>query len=93
MKTISYKKVLITGAGAGISQALAVAFAKHNCDLALCDINQEQLKETERLCRQHLTNSSQIICKQLDTSDKDSVYEFAVELKNEFKERVAQSRI
>ena len=37
------KVVVITGAGQGIGKAVAEAFGKEGCKLAICDISQENL--------------------------------------------------
>ena len=39
---------VITGAGSGIGQALALELARRGSDLALCDVNEEGLRETAR---------------------------------------------
>ena len=48
MTTYDYKgkAVLITGAGSGFGRAAALAFARAGADLALSDVQLEQLKET-----------------------------------------------
>lgn len=44
------KLVAITGAGKGIGRAMAVAFAGKGADIALLDLNPQDLKETQALC-------------------------------------------
>ncbi len=40
------KVVLVTGSGRGIGKVIALSFAKLGAKLALCDVNEETLKET-----------------------------------------------
>jgi len=46
MQDLKDKVAVITGAGSGIGRALAVAFAREGCHLALADINEKSLQET-----------------------------------------------
>jgi len=46
------KVALITGAGRGIGQSIAVAFAKEGAKLVLSDLKKEFLTETETLAKQ-----------------------------------------
>ncbi len=46
MKELNDKVAVITGAGSGIGRALAFAFAREGCHLALVDINEQGLQET-----------------------------------------------
>ena len=43
---------VITGAGDGMGRSLAIALATEGCHLALCDIFDDTLDETVRLCRE-----------------------------------------
>ncbi|MBI2571686.1 MAG: SDR family oxidoreductase [Candidatus Schekmanbacteria bacterium] len=49
MKVLSDKVALITGAGSGIGRATAVALARAGCHVALNDVREDGLRETERL--------------------------------------------
>ena len=47
MKSLNNKNVIITGAALGIGRQMAYLFAREKSSLAIIDINEEALKETE----------------------------------------------
>ena len=47
----SDKTVIVTGAAHGFGRAIAVAFAERGAQVWACDVLEEELRETERLCR------------------------------------------
>lgn len=47
---IKGKTILVTGAGRGLGQSMAVALAHHGAHMAIVDLTQEKLVETARLC-------------------------------------------
>ena len=49
MNTFSKKVAVITGAGGGIGREMAMQLAAQGCDLALADISEENVTETQRL--------------------------------------------
>ncbi len=65
------KTAIVTGAGSGIGQALAIALSKANCNLALIDINEEALDLTVDLIADRSIKISKHIA---DLSDEKQVY-------------------
>jgi len=47
---MSNKTVVVTGAGRGIGRAIALRLARHGADMALFDLNGDDLDETSALC-------------------------------------------
>jgi 3-oxoacyl-[acyl-carrier protein] reductase len=47
---ISNKTVVVTGAGRGIGRAIALKLARHGADIALFDLNADDLEEASALC-------------------------------------------
>jgi 3-oxoacyl-[acyl-carrier protein] reductase len=47
---IRNKTVVVTGAGRGIGRAIAVQLARHGADIALFDLNADDIDETSALC-------------------------------------------
>lgn len=47
---ISNKTVVVTGAGRGIGRAIALKLARHGADIAVFDLNADDLEETSALC-------------------------------------------
>ena len=45
-KLLQDKVAVITGAGAGIGKAIALAFAREGCDIAVCDVMEETAQKT-----------------------------------------------
>ena len=71
MKNFRDKRVVITGAGSGIGRSLAVQLSKLGAELALSDIDEQNLEATKALLNRPCF--SQV----LDVSDKDAVYKHA----------------
>ena len=53
IRDFSDKVAVITGGGSGIGQALARELASRGCDLALVDVSNAGLRETQRLVEEH----------------------------------------
>jgi len=74
------KVVVITGAGSGIGQALALAMGTEGARLALSDVNSSGLDET----RQKLPANCEVRTYKLDVSSREAVYEHAERVRRDF---------
>ena len=75
MKNLKNKVAAITGAGSGIGRMLAIQLAAESCHLAISDINEQGLKETEKLVGKGVNVSTHVV----DVSKQDQVIRFAKE--------------
>jgi NADP-dependent 3-hydroxy acid dehydrogenase YdfG len=71
---ISGRTVVITGAASGIGRALAQRLSSHGCPVAIADIDEKGLKETEA------TLGGSTLTKVLDVRDADAQNAFAEEV-------------
>ncbi|MEN1759577.1 3-oxoacyl-ACP reductase FabG [Anoxynatronum sibiricum] len=62
--------VIVTGAARGIGQATAVAFAKRNARLVLCDLKLDWLEETMALVKEA---GGELLAYEVDVVDRDSI--------------------
>jgi NADP-dependent 3-hydroxy acid dehydrogenase YdfG len=77
MKNLKAKVAAVTGAGSGIGQALAINLAQEGCALAISDVDEKGLKETQKMLKKlGVKVTSQI----LDVADKDAVYAWAAQV-------------
>ena len=53
MKDFKNKVAVITGAGSGMGRYLAILLAKAGANLAICEINEETLSETNNLLQKY----------------------------------------
>lgn len=76
MKSFNSKVAVITGAGSGMGRALAVQLAKLDCAVAISDVMDENLRETESMLKDYPVKVSR---HQVDVSDRDAMEQFASE--------------
>lgn len=50
MGKLDGKVAVITGCASGLGKQHAIRFAAEGADLAICDVQGDKLKETQRLC-------------------------------------------
>ena len=80
MKSFENKVAAITGAGSGIGRALAVALAAKGCHLALCDVDEVGLEETQR---QTAALGVRVTSEVVDVANREAVYSWADRVANE----------
>ena len=68
------KTVVVTGAGSGIGKETALAFARRGATLAICDVNESGLAETER---QIQAVGSTTLARRVDVANAEQMREFA----------------
>lgn len=74
-KTISGRTAVITGAASGIGRALAQRLSDHSCPVAIADVDEQGLKETEASLR------GPALLRVLDVSDAAAQRDFAAEVR------------
>jgi glucose 1-dehydrogenase len=81
MNRLENKVALITGAGDGIGQAIAVGFAKEGAIVIINDISEEKAQNTLNLIYEFNENAKIIIA---DLSKVDEIHGMFVEIKSKF---------
>lgn len=72
---------VVTGAAAGIGRALALELAKRGARIAICDIDEEGLKETEALAAQYGT---EVRADHFDVADREAMFAYAAQVVEQF---------
>src|SRR5206468_2201807 len=70
------RTVMVTGAAHGFGRAIALAFAQRGAAVWACDVSEDELRETERLC-----NAAGGSCsvRTVDVRDKSAIERFVAE--------------
>ena len=68
------KRVVVTGAGSGIGRETALLCAARGADIAICDVNDQGLAETEQRAREH---GHDVIARRTDVADREDMRAFA----------------
>jgi NAD(P)-dependent dehydrogenase (short-subunit alcohol dehydrogenase family) len=71
---LSGKTVVVTGASSGIGKETALAFARRGANLAICDVNEPGLAETERQIGAY---GHSVLARRVDVADPEAMRAFA----------------
>lgn len=74
MDNFTGKVVAITGAASGMGRALAIKLAKLGARLAIADLNETELMETQSLC---LATGAEVVATILNVADRQAIYDWA----------------
>jgi 3-oxoacyl-[acyl-carrier protein] reductase len=70
------RTAIVTGAAHGFGRAISVAFATHGASVWACDVIEDELAETERLCK---TAGGACAVRRVDVRDKPAVDAFVAD--------------
>ena len=74
MKSFENKVAVVTGAASGMGRYLAVLLAKMGCNVAICDVNAEELNNTAlMLANYNVATSTHLV----DVADQSQIELFA----------------
>jgi NAD(P)-dependent dehydrogenase (short-subunit alcohol dehydrogenase family) len=74
VRNLSGKTVLVTGAASGIGKQTTLQFARRGANIAICDANEDGLKQTEAECR---SLGRQVIAHRVDVANREEMRAFA----------------
>ncbi|MBV1878265.1 MAG: SDR family oxidoreductase [Pseudomonadales bacterium] len=80
MKDFSGKLAVVTGGGSGMGQELARQLVIQGCDVAICDVNQENMQQTIKICEAEGPQGIRITAHQCDVSNEQQVLRFKDEV-------------
>lgn len=83
MDNFTGKLAVITGGGDGMGRALAQQLTAEGCHIAICDIFEETLAETERLCRENAPAEVRISTHLCDVGVEANILRFRDEVLGE----------
>ncbi len=81
MKDLRNKVAAVTGAASGIGRCLALNLAAEGCNLALSDINEDELKKTQQMLKD---KDIKVGTTKLDVASREQVHEWADSVVEEF---------
>ncbi len=81
MKSLTDKNIVITGGASGIGKEMVILFAKEKANLAVIDINKQNLEDTRKELEQLNVNVNTYIC---DVSSREQIEETADLIKKDF---------
>ena len=85
MKDFSGKLAVITGGGTGMGRELARQLVAEGCDVAICDVIDENMAETVRLCESEAPQGIRVTAHRCDVANEEEVQRFRDEVLDQHK--------
>jgi len=85
MKDLSGKIAVVTGGGTGMGRELVRQLIANGCDVATCDIVEENLNETVALGKKEAPQGVRLMGSLCDVAKEQEVSKFREQVKNEFR--------
>ena len=76
MKDFGGKIAVVTGGGTGMGRELACQLAGEGCQVAICDVNAENMEATKKTCEELAPAGARVTAHQCDVSDEARVLAF-----------------
>jgi NAD(P)-dependent dehydrogenase (short-subunit alcohol dehydrogenase family) len=76
MKDFQDKLAVVTGGGTGMGRELARSLSAAGCHVAMCDVSEENMRETARLCELGAPSGVRVSTHACDVSDEGQVIAF-----------------
>ena len=80
MESFAGKLAVITGGGTGMGRELAKQLIAEGCDVAICDVIDENMAETVKLCEAEAPQGIRITAHRCDVSNEEDVKRFRDEV-------------
>ena len=84
MKDFAGKIAVITGGGTGMGRALALQLVAEGCDVAMCDVSEQNLNQSIQACNAHAPQGVRVIGYACNVADAEQMDEFANYVAAEF---------